>query len=208
MTQTVITAGDATSAASVVQGGNDGTLKVVVGPAGGKVDAMSIDAAGNVTFLGKGGLQIGTLQATTSGTSKLFSIPSWVKRITVNFNGVSFATTGLPLIQIGPAAGLETTLYKSECHYIGGTHQAATDGFICGVNGGGAGNTYHGSYVLATLGSNIWVGSSNLAVLDGNTGVVAAGGSKTLADTITQLAIKAHDGGAFDAGSVNILLEG
>lgn len=51
MTQTVITAGDATSGASVVQGGNDGTMVLQVGPAGGKVNAIASDATGQVTHL-------------------------------------------------------------------------------------------------------------------------------------------------------------
>lgn len=48
---TIITAGDSVSAASSLTAGNDGLLNIVVGPAGSKVTALTIDAAGNITFL-------------------------------------------------------------------------------------------------------------------------------------------------------------
>jgi len=46
-------------------------------------------------------LTTAAVQATTSGTSKDFTgIPSWVKRITVMFNGVSTNGTNSPIIQL------------------------------------------------------------------------------------------------------------
>jgi hypothetical protein len=49
MTQNIITAGDASTPGLQVQGGgNDGTLVLQSGPAGAKVNALTIDAAGNV----------------------------------------------------------------------------------------------------------------------------------------------------------------
>jgi VCBS repeat-containing protein len=50
MTQSVITAGDA-STGLVQSAGNDGTLVLQVGAAGAKVNALSFDAAGNPTLL-------------------------------------------------------------------------------------------------------------------------------------------------------------
>jgi len=50
MTQTIITAGDA-SAGLVQQGGNDGTLVLQTGAAGAKVNAASFDTSGNAAFL-------------------------------------------------------------------------------------------------------------------------------------------------------------
>lgn len=48
---TIITAGDAVSAASSLAGSNDGALSIVVGPAGGKLTAIAIAADGTVTPL-------------------------------------------------------------------------------------------------------------------------------------------------------------
>lgn len=58
----------------------------------------------------------GTSQASTSGTAIDFTgIPSWVKRITVMFSGVSTNGTSVPQIQVG--AGSVTT-----------------SGYLCGSN--------------------------------------------------------------------------
>ena len=51
MAQTTITAGDATSGGIVATGGNDGTMVLQTGPAGSKVNALAIDAAGTPTFI-------------------------------------------------------------------------------------------------------------------------------------------------------------
>ena len=51
MTQTVMTAGDSVSTGSVVQGGNDGTLAIIVGPNGAKVTALTVATDGTLTLL-------------------------------------------------------------------------------------------------------------------------------------------------------------
>jgi len=62
--------------------------------------------------------------ASTSGTSIDFtSIPSWVKRVTVMFNGVSTSGANNLLIQIG-AGSVETTGYVSTGAYAGPTNSA------------------------------------------------------------------------------------
>ena len=59
-------------------------------------------------------LQRGTAVASTSGTSVDFtSIPSWVRRITIMFDGVSLSGTDQILVQLGDSGGLETTGYIS-----------------------------------------------------------------------------------------------
>jgi hypothetical protein len=59
-------------------------------------------------------LTSGTAQASTSGTAINFTgIPSWVKRITVMFSGVSTNGTSHLLVQIGDSAGVENTGYVS-----------------------------------------------------------------------------------------------
>lgn len=48
MPQTLITAGDAVGGVTSLAGGNDGTFALVVGPAGAKVTALTIDATGRI----------------------------------------------------------------------------------------------------------------------------------------------------------------
>jgi len=62
-------------------------------------------------------LTSGTAVASTSGTSIDFTgIPSWVKRITVMFNGVSTNGSSDNLVQIG-SGSVETTGYSSSAGY-------------------------------------------------------------------------------------------
>src|SRR5690348_2218752 len=60
-------------------------------------------------------ITIGTPVATTSGTSVSLStsIPSWAKRITLLFNGVSTNGTDSYLVQIGDSGGVANTGYFS-----------------------------------------------------------------------------------------------
>ena len=67
----------------------------------------------NKTIQG-GAITSGTAVASTSGTSIDFTgIPSWVKRITLMLDGVSWNASVSPLIQIGDSGGLESTGYNA-----------------------------------------------------------------------------------------------
>jgi len=62
------------------------------------------------------GIQSATAQASTSGTSIDFTgIPSWVKRITVMFSGVSTNGSSNLLVQIGTSGGVDNTGYLGSC---------------------------------------------------------------------------------------------
>jgi len=82
------------------------TTWYLINVAAGNVVASVNGATGIVT----GVIVSGTAVASTSGTSIDFtSIPSWVKRVTVMFAGVSTNGTGSYLIQIGDSGGIETS---------------------------------------------------------------------------------------------------
>ena len=149
----------------------------------------------------------GTAVASTSGTSIDFtSIPSWVKRITVMFQGVSTNGTSSPLIQLGDAGGIETTGYistgTSAANIVGTTNSTA--GFI--IYAVAASNTNSGHYVFTLISGNTWIGSGVFKNATGTTCLNA--GDKTLSDTLTQVRITTANGtDTFDAGSINILYE-
>jgi hypothetical protein len=151
-------------------------------------------------------LTSGTSQTSTSGTSIDFtSIPSWVKRITVMFDSVSTNGTSSVCIQLGDAGGIETSGYNG-----GATNQSPTyTANTVGLNLNSDGNTsasFMGHAVLTIMSGNKWVLSAGVQLSIGN--ISAAGGSKTLSDTLTQLRITTVNGtDTFDAGSINILYE-
>jgi len=155
-------------------------------------------------------LTAGTAQNTTSGTSIDFtSIPSWVKRITVMFNGVSLSGAATILVQLG-AGSVTTTGYSGSGTYVstvtGNTTSGAqqTAGFLLLM--GGASATISGTVTLTLLGANTWTCSGVLnQPTIGNTQV---GGAVTLSGTLDRLRITSSNGtDTFDAGSVNILYE-
>ena len=156
-------------------------------------------------------LQRGTA-VTASGTSVDFTgIPSWVRRVTVMFSGVSTNGTANILIQLGDSGGVETTGYLSHTGFSGGTNSAggasSTAGFIIFSNA--AANIFYGHATCTLSGSNLWVGSHALG-LNATTVPfsVQGGGNKTLSDTLTTVRITTSNGtDTFDAGRINIIYE-
>ena len=154
------------------------------------------------------GIQAGTAVASTSGTSIDFtSIPSWVKRITVMFAGVSTNGTSNLLVQLG-AGSVTSSGYISTCvrPTAGGTTQGAssTSGMIS--YNGSASNVNSGSFTLSLVSSNVWV-STHLLKLN-TTDCSSGGGDVTLGNTLDRIRITTVNGtDTFDAGSINILYE-
>lgn len=150
-------------------------------------------------------LTAGTAVASTSGTSIDFtSIPSWVKRITVMFNGVSTNGNTDLLLQIG-SGSVETSGYLSGAGNRGGD-TTSTAGFVV-TRGFGASENASGYISLVTLGSNIWVSSGVLCPTATGT-FFGSGGNKTASGVVDRIRITTTSGTAtFDAGSINILYE-
>ncbi|CAB5212636.1 hypothetical protein UFOVP192_39 [uncultured Caudovirales phage] len=150
----------------------------------------------------------GTAVASTSGTSIDFTgIPSWVKRVTVMFNGVSTNGGSNYQVQIG-AGSVVTTGYQSVCVNITSTPVVSTQtsGFLIS-NNISASDTYIGHFVITNVSGNIWVGSSIISRY--STGTVQSGsGNITLGGTLDRVRITTVNGtDTFDAGSINILYE-
>jgi hypothetical protein len=169
---------------------------------------------GTGTFVASGvnsAIVSGTAVASTSGTSIDFTgIPSWVKRITVMFDGVSTNGSSTVSVQLGTSGGIESTGYAAGgVTSVGGANNVgatSTSRFLT-QGGGGASDISHGLATIALISTNAWVfsfiGAHSQA---GNS--LQGGGSKTLSDTLTQVRITTVNGtNTFDAGSINILYE-
>jgi len=158
--------------------------------------------------MGASVITLGTAQASTSGTSIDFtSIPSWVKRVTVMFSGVSTNGTSALLVQLGDSGGIETTGYVStslQMSTAAGIVDSSTAGFI--IRSATAANLFSGSMVIMNITGNDWV--SNHVVKQSTTAIAGGGGDKSLSATLDRVRITTVGGtDTFDAGSINILYE-
>ena len=153
----------------------------------------------------------GTAVASTSGTSINFTgIPSWVKRVTVMFNGVSVSGTSSTLIQLGTGS----TTYTTTGYVGGGAIFSAvgvggatfTTGFC--FNNATAAASLSGNITISNISGNTWVASGTCGA---NSTIFACitGGNISLGAVLTAVRITTVNGtDTFDAGTINILYEG
>jgi hypothetical protein len=158
------------------------------------------------------GITSGTATASTSGTAVDFTgLPAGLKRIVVQFVGVSTTGTSDLMIQIGDAGGIEPSGYLGTAFRVtaGGTAAANfTTGF--GITGDiQAASILHGAVTLTleNAAAFTWVAAVALGQSDDDRGH-GGGGSKSLSAELTQLRITTVGGAdTFDAGAINILYE-
>jgi hypothetical protein len=154
-------------------------------------------------------IKSGTAVASTSGTSIDFtSIPSWVKRVTVMFNGVSTSAANFKLVQIGSGT-VSTSGYVSQAGALanaaGSGATQRTDGFHIYSNS--SAHVVYGSMVLTLQTGNTWVSSHSGGYSSTVSGV--GGGSLALSGALDRVRITSVGStDTFTAGSINILWEG
>jgi hypothetical protein len=150
----------------------------------------------------------GTAVASTSGTAIDFTgIPSWVKRITVMFQGLS--TNGSSAIQIQIGAGSITTSgYLGGADYFNSTPGPTliTSGFAI-IDSTAPAIVLHGLATICLLGSNNWVYASQ-GMSSNSPGYAVGAGSLALGGTLDRVRITTVSGtDTFDAGTINIMYE-
>jgi hypothetical protein len=145
---------------------------------------------------------------TASGTSVDFTgIPSWVKRITVMFNGVSTNGTSQLIIQLG-SGSITTTGYIGQAFGSASTvvSNSSTTAGIPTRGGWAASVAQYATIPITNITGNTWVTSFFSVSSDGNNG--GGGGSIALGGTLDRIRITTVNGtDTFDAGSINILYE-
>jgi hypothetical protein len=197
----------------------------VVHPSG-TVNNITNDASGNVavgnnlavtgTLTASGtsvyGLVQGTAQASTSGTGIDFTgIPSWVKRITVMFNGVSTnaLTNAAIQMQVGSTT-LTATGYNSVITVTATSSYTATytPSFLV-TQYQAAGTLVYGSAVLTNISGNTWIMAGQVYMTTNTSAVSSTAvftGQIALSGVLNRVYIFAATD-TFDAGSINILYE-
>ena len=172
-------------------------------------DAMAISSGGVVTFsqtpVGIGATL--TEQATTSGTTKDFTVPSTSKVIYVGLMGCSFSgSNDTWLMQLGTSGGIVTSGYISAATYtgggstVGGQAVTATNGLAFYYSAGAGGEVY-GQIVITSMGSNKYTSHGHLAsgsYISNYAGYASIGGA------LTTVRLTTSNGRTLDAGAVNV----
>jgi hypothetical protein len=151
----------------------------------------------------------GTAVAATSGTNIDFTgIPSWVKRITLVANDISFAAAGTSRIRIGTSGGLVSTGYSSTNGTISNANTTVvsniTDGFPGPITGSAAATATIVCTVFNVTG-NTWTAMTQ-AIRPTDLLTQNGVGFIALSGTLDRISIVATTS-TFDAGTINILYE-
>ncbi|HET8689327.1 MAG TPA: hypothetical protein VFM18_22180 [Methanosarcina sp.] len=150
---------------------------------------------------------IGTA-VTASGTAVDFtSIPSWVKRITVMFKGLSTNGASVPIVQIGSGTIQTSGYLGSQSTISTGT---STSLYTAGIAIGAAASTNirHGKIVFENISGNDWEAFGGCGLSD-VAAITVSGGSVSLSGTLDRIRITTVNGtDTFDAGTINIIYEG
>lgn len=148
---------------------------------------------------------------TATGTAIDFTgIPSWVKRITVSFSGVSTNGTSQVVIRLGTSGGIEATGYAGQTAYV--SNAAATGSAALSVafslsSANAATSVYDGVATICNHTGNTWAmhamtGAANLQLS-------FCAGSKSLSGVLDRIRITTANGtDTFDAGTISLVYEG
>jgi hypothetical protein len=191
-----------------VNGSTAATL-TTSGITGNLVGNVTGDVTGNVTgsLTAGGSLTLATAQI-ASGTAVDFTdIPSWAKRITVMFNGVSTNGTSNIIVQLG-ASSIETSGYSSSVVAVNVASAGTqfTNGFGI-TQATAAARSYFGGSIINLISSNSWCQLCNIS--QGDNTVHSGAGAKTLSGALDRIRITTVNGtDTFDAGTINISYEG
>jgi hypothetical protein len=183
---------------------------------GGTGASLSPTTAGNTIFTIDGTNWSSTqkivrstaVTLTTQTSVDFTSIPSWVKRITLTFQGMSLSGTSNFLIRLGTGGTPTTSGYVSGSSSIGAAVASLTSsvGFAMQV-GSTAALSISGAVAFTNLSSNIWT-ASGTGGYAGTTGTITVGGHISLGGTLDMVRLTTVNGtDTIDAGSVNILYE-
>ena len=210
---TGLTPATATSGAITLGGtlavANGGTGVTTSTGTGATVRGTSPSISGAVmSTMASSVLTSGTSQASTSGTSIDFTgIPSWVKRITVMFQGVSTSGTSNWVVRIGNGSIISSGYSSSSTYFVtaGLNTQSDTSGFLIRVDN--ASNVISGAMVLYNVSGNTWI-ETWVGGNGPNTQTHLGGGQLALGGVLDRVRITTVNGtDTFDAGSINIMYE-
>ena len=170
-----------------------------------------------IRTLGESQLVMGTAQSTATGATlyDFSGIPSWAKRITVMFSGVSTNGSSGMIARLGTSGGVVSTGYNSAVGIIAAANNTTrfskiTTSFPL-VWADLASYLLYGNIVFTNLTGNTWTGTGLFyqdqgGATDGH--AIQVAGAIALSGTLDRVRITTVNGtDTFDAGSVNIMWE-
>jgi hypothetical protein len=157
-------------------------------------------------------LTLGTVQSTLSGTAVDFTnIPSWVKRVTVMFQGVSTNGTNPYRVQLGTGGTPTTSGYVGSTSWLGSGGSSAVSALSSGFDinsNSSAPSAITGHLIFTNISGNIWIASGTTGFSSGTSSVQHVGGAVNVGGVLNMVRITSLGGtDSFDAGTVNILYE-
>jgi hypothetical protein len=193
-------------ASLVLSGDTSGSITVSAPAVAGSTTQTLVNVTGTLAPVVSG-----TAITLTNQTAPEFTgIPSWVKRITVMFSGVSTNGTSLVQVQIG-SSSFSTSGYTSQASFSNAAtcFITATTGFAIEPSAcGSATNNRHGFLVLTLITGNTWVASGAIGSTLQQGSIACSGTSPALGGTLDRIRITTVNGtDTFDAGTINILFE-
>lgn len=179
-------------------GSGTATTNTWTSAANNKLTSATVNAGGTNPFPSSGGPTF----------VDFTSIPSWVKRITVMFSGVSTSGTADLLLQIG-GGSVETTGYsgwtKRFASSTFSTPSTVTTGVTL-VTDAAATYTYGGVITINNLSGNSWVITGVINTIT-NDDMCMPVGLKSTSSALDRVRITTAGTDTFDAGSINIMYE-
>lgn len=151
-------------------------------------------------------------QASTTGTSIDFTgIPSWAKKITVMFNGVSLNASTL-VMQLGDSGGVEATGYSGTHSDVSGSGQNLTSlsTYFLISNFQAAADVSSGAVTLTLMDSstNTWACAGSVSHTGSSSRMETVAGIKATSAALDRVRLTSASGTAnFDAGSISISYE-
>jgi hypothetical protein len=175
---------------------------------------ITLDTSGgtSVNYI-QGSLINGTALPSTSGSTIDFSgstgVPSWVKRVTVLFAGVSLSSSGNLQVLLGTGVGptYTTSGYLGEVTTQSGATAANLSTAFTLTASSSAAVLWSGALTLYNITGNTWVASSQLAS-SGTTTSQYMQGYIALGSALTAIRVNSSGADTFDAGTINIQYEG
>lgn len=205
-------------ASTISAGTTAGTAVAITGDTSGNLALLTQNGANTITVPnGTGTMSVngvssnivsGTAVASTSGTSIDFTgIPNWVKRVTVNFNGVSGSGSSDIVLQIGSGSVATSGYTSASTYFVGGAVTRSTTNFRLIQTGGT--QAWSGAFTISLLNASTFIYSATGTFNDTTSNVIAiASGSATISGLMDRVRVTTANGtDTFDAGTINILYE-